>query len=441
MTGNNCPLVSVIVPYYNGKAYIREAIESILAQTYPNIEIVVVDDASPDPAHTDYVKQLAAELKFKLICHAENRGIGHTMADAAEASRGQYIAELSQDDFYKPAKIEQQMQELAEKNLDAVYAAGDILRQSTGRMEMRQTAETAEIIRSGRAADYLKLQNLVCVSIQGLLARRDVFENDIIPIWRDYLLDDWPVNACLFAKYRVGFLEGPLWTGRGHDSNTSRNIWKWFGPQIEVVARLAPDALKCEAVGNRIGSMARRLAKQNAAPRDIVRLSMAALVLADAPEQQKKCSRVLKKMPHREKNAVSKAVCNFLKTPARQSAGASACCPNGTTWDTLGKEVAQITAVHAENERVHAISEPFAQLSARLLADGQGDRADAAVRLALAAAVMAGSLDRQKEILGRLQPPMRNSAAPLIRKKTRMLEAGCGFFLQAMPGRFWRRSG
>lgn len=440
MTGNN-PLVSVIVPYYNGKAYIREAIESILVQTYPNIEIIVVDDASPDPAHTDYIKQLAAELKFKLICHAENRGIGHTMADAAEASRGQYIAELSQDDFYKPAKIEQQMQELAEKNLDAVYAAGDILRQSTGRMEMRQTAETAEIIRSGRAADYLKLQNLVCVSIQGLLARRDVFENDIIPIWRDYLLDDWPVNACLFAKYRVGFLEGPLWTGRGHDSNTSRNIWKWFGPQIEVVARLAPDALKCEAVGNRIGSMARRLAKQNAAPRDIVRLSMAALVLADAPEQVKKCSRVLNKMPGKEKKTVSRAVCGLLKKTVLQSAGASAYSPNGTTWDSLGKEVAQITASHAENERVHVISEPFARLAARLLADGQGDHADAAVRVALAAALMAGGDDRRKEILAPLSSTCGNAYKPLIRKKTRLLEAGCGYCLEAVLGRFWRRRG
>lgn len=433
MTGNNRPLVSVIVPYYNGKAYIREAIESILAQTYPNIEIIVVDDASPDPAHTDYIKQLAAELKFKLICHAENRGIGHTMADAAEASRGQYIAELSQDDFYKPAKIEQQMQELAEKNLDAVYAAGDILRQSTGRMEMRQTAETAEIIRSGRAADYLKLQNLVCVSIQGLLARRDVFENDIIPIWRDYLLDDWPVNACLFAKYRVGFLEGPLWTGRGHDSNTSRNIWKWFGPQIEVVARLAPDALKCEAVGNRIGSMARRLAKQNAAPRDIVRLSMAALVLADAPEQIKKCSRVLKKMPGKEKKTVSRAVCGLSKAPVSGSPEKSSTSYNGTTWDTLGKEVSQVTVAHTETERVGAIGRVFAQLAGRLIAETRNPDGDAAVRVALAAAIMADDADRQNT-LNRLASLASQTRSPLVKTKLKLLQSGSGFSLKSLLG-------
>ncbi|UCF16533.1 MAG: glycosyltransferase family 2 protein, partial [Phycisphaerales bacterium] len=312
MTGNERPLVSVIIPYYNGRRFVREALESILSQTHDNIEIVVVDDASPDKGDSDYVEKLADEFGFKLIRHSTNKGIGHTLADAVEASSGDFIAELSQDDLYKPQKIERQLDELMNNDLDAVYAAGDVLYQDGGQYRDRNTAKTKEIIESGTAVERLRIQNLPCISMQGLLAKRSVFEKDVIGIWREYLLDDWPVNIRLFERYRVGFIEDPLWTSRTHGQNTSVNICKWLGPQIEVVARMAPDHLKAEAVGNRISSMARRLLKQQANSDQIIRLAFAGLMLTESRQQYTKAKRVLDKIPSRKRKAIAASKAEFL---------------------------------------------------------------------------------------------------------------------------------
>ena len=180
MSGSDLPLVSVLMPYYNGREFISDAVESVLNQTYGNIEIIIVDDASPREADSEYMEKFSADKGIRLIKHTVNKGIGESLADAYAASAGEYVAELSQDDLYKPEKIERQLKELVDKNLDAVYAAGDIVYRNSGRRAKRNTVKTMSIIESGNAPERLRLQNLDCLSLQGLLAKRSVFEDDIV---------------------------------------------------------------------------------------------------------------------------------------------------------------------------------------------------------------------------------------------------------------------
>lgn len=428
MTGSNCPLVSVIIPYYNGRAFIRQALQSVYDQTYPRLEIIVVDDASPGPEDAACIQRLSDEMGFTLITHTVNQGIGPTLADAAEASRGDYIAELSQDDLYKPQKIARQIAELTDKKLNAVYTAGDILHQASGRIRMRETAKTREIILSGKAVNYLKLQNLTCISIQGLLAERSVFTEDIIPVWRDFLLDDWPVNIRLFEKYKVGFIEEPLWTGRGHKTNTSRNIWKWFGPQIEVVARMAPESLKPEAVGNRVGGMARRLLKQNGDQKDIIRLAFAGLMLTDSHEQHKKASRILKKISSKTKKAVGipkfRLLKDFPETLQEQKTGPT---QPATDWNSLGREIAEIVKSYPETSRVPQIGNVFGRLAHNSLRQTQGRQTDTVLKLALAALMMVNNADEENRILTLLRPFSAGQWAALIKHKRKILKSHCRF--------------
>jgi len=383
MTGTEIPLVSVIMPYYNGRKHIKHAVTSVLDQTYKNIEIVVVDDASTDPQDVEYIKDLSKKLGFKLITHETNKGIARTLANAAATSTGQYIAELSQDDFYKPQKIETQLKQLLAKNLDAVYALGDTMEEGSPLLTSRDCAKTKMIIDAGQASEALKLQNLPCISIQGLLAKRFVFENDIIPIWNDFLLDDWPVNIRLFEKYNVAFIDEPLWTAGSHHLQTSHDRWKWLGPQIEVIARMTPDNMKAEGIGNRLASMARRLQKQNKQQNDIIRFSFAGLILTDSADQQKKAARVLSKMPSKQKKQILAPLLDFSGTVEHKQQQIQTA--EGTAWQNLGKNIAAAASLK-DSERLNAVSKNFSSLASGLLPK---DRTSAdAVKFALAALVL-----------------------------------------------------
>lgn len=98
------PLVSVIIPAYNGAKYIGDAIQSVLDQTYPYFELFVVDDGSRD--NTAEVVGRFTDSRLKYIVHEDNKGVGKARNTALHASSGEIIAFLDQDDFYHPEKLQ-----------------------------------------------------------------------------------------------------------------------------------------------------------------------------------------------------------------------------------------------------------------------------------------------------------------------------------------------
>jgi glycosyltransferase involved in cell wall biosynthesis len=101
------PLVSVIIPAYNAGPYVAETIDSALAQTYKNIEIIVVEKDSADNTH----EVLEPYIKKKLITyiHQDGKGLSNARNIAIKHSRGEFIALLDADDFFLPQKIEKQV--------------------------------------------------------------------------------------------------------------------------------------------------------------------------------------------------------------------------------------------------------------------------------------------------------------------------------------------
>jgi len=103
------PLVSIVIPVYNGSNYVREAIDSALAQTYKNIEIIVVNDGSTDNTE-EIVKSYGTKLRY---FKKENGGVSTALNLGIKKSKGEYISWLSHDDLYYPDKIEKQINELS----------------------------------------------------------------------------------------------------------------------------------------------------------------------------------------------------------------------------------------------------------------------------------------------------------------------------------------
>jgi len=121
------PLVSVVIPSYNHEQYVKEAIESVYNQTYPNIELVVIDDGSKDNS-PQLLKELQEQYGFTLICR-ENRGVTATLNEAIYGhAKGKYIRVLASDDYLPENSVldlVNYMEQYPEKQM--VFGWGDIV--------------------------------------------------------------------------------------------------------------------------------------------------------------------------------------------------------------------------------------------------------------------------------------------------------------------------
>lgn len=116
------PLVSVIIPAYNAEAFISYTLDSILAQTYIKIEVLVVDDGSQDRT-AEIVKAFAQKDERVILLQQPNAGVAAARNLAIQKSRGEYIAPIDADDTWYPLKLEKQVQRIlqAEPSVGLVY--------------------------------------------------------------------------------------------------------------------------------------------------------------------------------------------------------------------------------------------------------------------------------------------------------------------------------
>ena len=129
------PKVSIVIPVYNGANYMQEAIDSALAQTYKNIEVIVINDGSRDGGKT---KEIAESYGNKIrFFDKENGGVATALNLGIEKMEGEYFSWLSHDDKYKPEKIEVQICELEklEDKTTLLFGGYENFRDDTGVFE------------------------------------------------------------------------------------------------------------------------------------------------------------------------------------------------------------------------------------------------------------------------------------------------------------------
>ena len=113
------PLVTIVIPVYNGANYLNESISSALEQTYKNIEIIVVNDGSTDDGETEKIA-LSYGDKIKYLSKP-NGGVSSALNLCIENMKGEWLSWLSHDDLYYPTKVEEEVNyvgKLLEKNPD-----------------------------------------------------------------------------------------------------------------------------------------------------------------------------------------------------------------------------------------------------------------------------------------------------------------------------------
>lgn len=120
-------LVSIIMPNYNGAKYLKESIESVLAQTYTNWELLIVDDCSTDDSVKIIEEYVQQDERVHLIVQKENKGVANTRNTGIANAKGKYIALLDSDDVWKSEKLEKQKTLMEKETALISYCSYDFI--------------------------------------------------------------------------------------------------------------------------------------------------------------------------------------------------------------------------------------------------------------------------------------------------------------------------
>lgn len=117
------PIVSVIMPVYNGEAYIEIAIRSVMAQTYKNWRLLVVDDGSTDSTIAIVQQLMQDDSRIQLLRNPVNMGVAKTRNRGLDLCDGDYVAFLDADDIWHSEKLTTQIEKMKLENADLAYTS------------------------------------------------------------------------------------------------------------------------------------------------------------------------------------------------------------------------------------------------------------------------------------------------------------------------------
>jgi glycosyltransferase involved in cell wall biosynthesis len=212
-------LVSVIMASYNHERYITEAIESVLNQTYPELELIIVDDCSKDNSKEVIQSFQKRDDRVKQFFHNENLGIARTANDAIDAATGKYLSFIGSDDVWVPTRLEEQLKLLEGNEDSVVWSEGDIINgdgASTGQKFTDFNARGAKPT-SGRI--YRDIINENYVFGQSLLFKRAYTDNLRFNPDLKYL-SDYQFVVDLAYQHDFLFIPKSLAKYRIHGQNT-----------------------------------------------------------------------------------------------------------------------------------------------------------------------------------------------------------------------------
>ena len=227
MEEKDLPLVSVIVPCYNHEKYVKETIESIVNQTYKNIELIVIDDGSKDNS-VKIIQELADKYNFTFI-HRHNKGLSNTLNEGISLSIGEYICFCASDDFYTIDKIEKQVNFMEINKNDMICYTNMIKFYKNG---FKRNIQNQKKI-SGFIFEKLFLQDF-WIPAGTVMYKKVVFQK--IGLFDNSLdTEDFDMFLRIAKRFEIGFIDEFLFFYRAHENNSSSNIRKMENNSIKIL--------------------------------------------------------------------------------------------------------------------------------------------------------------------------------------------------------------
>ena len=219
------PLVSVITPVYNGAKFLKNAVQSVLAQSYDNWELIIIDDASTDESY--FVAQALAESDRRITAKklSKNLGAGNARNQGLAVAKGDYIAFLDADDLWKSSKLERQIEFMKEHNALICYSDYDFIDEDGNALNKKIEALPKIDFDKLLKANYIG--NLTAIYNPSVLGKE--YFSDL------RMRQDWGMWLKLIQKagYACGISEN-LATYRVRKSSISANKWKMLKYNFKV---------------------------------------------------------------------------------------------------------------------------------------------------------------------------------------------------------------
>lgn len=248
------PKVSIVIPAYKASNYLAEAIDSALAQTYKNTEIIVVNDGSPDDGATERVA-LSYGDKIRYF-RKENGGSSSALNYGIAQMTGEWFSWLSHDDLYEPEKLERQvryMNALKEDHRpisECVFFAGSRLIDAQGKIIREYDASKGEAL-SRRLESFPHNGHMIAEPTGYLfhgcscLVHRDVFRQVGAFDENLRLLNDMDLWFRIYAAgYAIRYVPEALVKGRVHGAQVSKSIgYSYHNPEQDMFWRRSLDWL------------------------------------------------------------------------------------------------------------------------------------------------------------------------------------------------------
>jgi len=214
MISSHLPLVSVLLPVYNAATYLSAALQSIVQQTYPNLEIIIIDDCSTDGS-MDIIRSYLENENVKLIQHPQNKGVVASLNEGLKLAKGEYIARMDADDIAFPTRIAKQVAYLQKHPTCYLLGTGMIAFANNKIVrywmppEKHEKLNIKKLFNAPFAHPTVMIRRKVFVQLKGYSADYPVIED--YKLWLD-----------IMEQHKTANLQEPLLFYRKHANNESK---------------------------------------------------------------------------------------------------------------------------------------------------------------------------------------------------------------------------
>lgn len=207
-------MISIVLPVYNGEEYLRQSIDSILAQTYPNFELIIVNDCSTDSTPDIINEYLVKDKRIRVINNETNQRLPKSLNIGFNESKGDYLTWTSDDNLMKPNALNELLHAIKDSDSDLAFSRCDTIDKQGNKI-----GETEKII----DLDDIYYNNIVLASF---LYKRCLHEElggyDI----GKFLVEDYDFWLRAYRKYKFIFVDKSLYQIRYHGENLGTRYYE-----------------------------------------------------------------------------------------------------------------------------------------------------------------------------------------------------------------------
>lgn len=246
--------VSILLTCYNHIQYLPAAVESILAQTYQDFEIIAIDDGSTDGSR-EWLEQNCDRMT--LLFNKENLGTYGALNAGLEKAQGEFVAIFNDDDLWSPSKLELQVKMMDENpQVGLVHTNGYFI--DANGVERHDSPLGFTFPRTATGDVLLALMDANKIIASAVLARKECF--DTLGGFNDAYFGsgDWEMWYRIAEKWQVGFVDEPLTMYRVHGGNASHRLPQIWSDDLRLRSWIAQ---RIDSYGDRFNAEDLRRAK------------------------------------------------------------------------------------------------------------------------------------------------------------------------------------